>query len=519
MKKTKILWPLMLVAGSLAALASCGDGNASQNCDNSGSVSDSIHAHAKADAYSYDENGHYHACKGCEENIRFDYEAHSYVQKDGMNTCSVCGYIQNGDMHTAFATLKKGLNAYANDLTNSYTGTMIQEMLENGKITSGVECEMSSTADVKNAAIYGEQIREMKGYDSAGEVAYSATYSYKEGYGKDDSDKIYHYKHDAEEGDKTRSISDQKMVERFFKDEYTFQDDCVEFINEAKSYEVFQEMLASCAYALDGLRTYNAEQSAKAIDNGIEYSIVLEAETASDYEKMLNGLHYTYTVKNDYLTSMKYEIEITQEYEYGDATGMRMAIDLDISPDFDATLYDKLNKATYTDSGKGDKTSIDVYYGDYSCTSLAANIGVALSKNYYDSVDSTIYGNYYYDKEFTKPYNKEPITGEVEKLYIKPTVKEGDYGKVFVLTEETHADPKGVFADRYDRDVDSVSDVSAGSVFALPYSKDSDGNKIGQMYVDGKLFTEDEFTVEAGKIYIVEYKYTTYLTSPMSLTD
>ncbi len=96
-KKTfLLLMPLVFT------MASCG-GNKTQG-----------HTHSKETAYSYDENGHYHSCS-CDENIRFDYTAHTYTtNSEGINSCSVCGYVENQAQEQVWKVIKSSLEKTAN---------------------------------------------------------------------------------------------------------------------------------------------------------------------------------------------------------------------------------------------------------------------------------------------------------------------------------------------------------------------------------------------------------------------
>ncbi len=528
--KKKTLLPFLLIAGSLATLAGC-DSNqecpSCPSCDSSTPIapdSDSsttpvtpAHTHTKADSYSYDENGHYYGCKGCEENIRFDYQAHTYVDKSGVKTCSVCGYIPNDNMRKAFASLQKGLNAYLSDTTSSISGTMSMAMISDDVTAMRIDVEVNLTADVENAAIYSKQIVTSKMLNGNGSVAYSSTETNEIAYAKDSDNKIYLYEGDADS--KKYYISDQNMVRRTFADDYSFDDGLAEYIIQAKSYEAFQEMLETNLCYQAAVRSFDVEQSAKAIEGGFEYSVSVENTTVDSYgEKDIETNHYTYIIKNDYLVSEKYEVSSIEDYKYGTKTEIKTSASVEFSSDPNEALYKTFDKTGYTDSGSGEDTKITVYYDDYEVSRISANIGKALSSTSYTGLAVT-YGDYYYDKEFTKPYTGAAITGKDEALYIKPTVLDGEYGKVLYMTEICYTDPNGVFDPVYERKVNDAKDIGAGGGYTIPYGEDDSSNHYvaGEIYVNGVKTNDTSITVEKGKVYIVEYKRVEYMTSPFRI--
>ena len=101
----------------------------------------------------------------------------------------------------------------------------------------------------------------------------------------------------------------------------------------------------------------------------------------------------------------------------------------------------------------------------------------------------------------------------MDKMYVKPTVKEGSYAKVVLLTEKTYIDPDGIEENRVYSDWSSGRDVEITegetNYFSVTYDV-VDGYRMGKVYVNGELLEGDKFEVEAGKIYIVEYKRNCY---------
>ena len=85
------------------------------------------HTHSKETAYSYDENGHYHSCS-CDENIRFDYTAHTYTtNSEGINSCSVCGYVEYQEKDKLWKVIRNSLEKtikYDGAYTTITTGEM-----------------------------------------------------------------------------------------------------------------------------------------------------------------------------------------------------------------------------------------------------------------------------------------------------------------------------------------------------------------------------------------------------------
>ncbi len=515
--KKRTLLPFLLIAGSLAALTSCGNNQECSSCPSCDDGSSApAHTHTKATGYSYDENGHYHACEGCEENIRFDYEAHTIVEKDGVKTCSVCGYIPNDSMHKAFASLQKGIKAYASDTTSSVTGSMTMSSLKNDAAVMTVDIDVKTTVDVENASLYIKQTQSTKYYGSDGNVAYSATGINETAYAKDDNSNVYYYK--GSDDSKKYYLSDQGMCKRTFEDGYSLDDSFYEYILQAKSYEVFQEMLETDVFYQTYLREYKAEQSAKTIDGGYEYTIYMENMVLDEYgEKNITSVHIVYTIKNDYLVAEKFENSEIKDYKYGDKEETKMATSVEMSSDFNQTFYSTFDKTNYTDSGEGQITKFNVYYDDYKISQISTSIGKTLDNYYKDG--GVAVGDYYYDKELTKPYNGEAITGDVGAIYLKPTVKDGEYGKVIYLIEAEYIDPCGVFDPIYKRDYVEAKDIATGSSYSVDYKTDDDSNNVGEIYVNGQLSEDNSITVEKGKIYIIEYKYVEYMTSPFHINS
>lgn len=86
------------------------------SCDNG-----DAHQHKiKEGAWSYDESGHYYTCS-CNEDIRFNFQKHSFAEnKEGINYCQACGYIQNSDKEEAWKIIPAALEntiAYKGSLT------------------------------------------------------------------------------------------------------------------------------------------------------------------------------------------------------------------------------------------------------------------------------------------------------------------------------------------------------------------------------------------------------------------
>lgn len=106
---------ILLLMPLVFSMASCGS-NKTQG-----------HTHSKETAYSYDENGHYHSCS-CDENIRFDYTAHTYTtNSEGINSCSICGYVENQDKDKLWKVIKNSLEKtikYDGAYTTVTTGEM-----------------------------------------------------------------------------------------------------------------------------------------------------------------------------------------------------------------------------------------------------------------------------------------------------------------------------------------------------------------------------------------------------------
>ncbi len=133
------------------------------------------HVHSKETAYSYDENGHYHVCS-CDENIRFDYTEHTYTtNNEGINSCSICGYVENQAKDKAWKTIKNSIENTINyngvyTLVVSDDMNTLETQIEDGK-------KVTSEAKVKNNGVIATDPNSGKYLSSSKSKKYEPTQS------------------------------------------------------------------------------------------------------------------------------------------------------------------------------------------------------------------------------------------------------------------------------------------------------------------------------------------------------
>ncbi len=517
MKKTKSFLPILLAMGTLATLASCGaktECPTCSSCETCGDVEPTTptHTHTKTETYSYDENGHYHECSGCKENVRFDYEEHSFVEKDGINICSVCGYVENQDMEEFFKTFKKAIEAYEADKTQTTEVIYNESEKENGIYKYGYEATSKVSFDLERNLYFAEGVDIDTGYDEEGNVEDKETTKEGAAYIKN-GDTYSYYKHSGDE--KEMFKTDAHMIQNRFNKNYLMTDyfsplEYSYLANFADYEKVFNKYYTSYGYDYISIN-----HSLKSIDGGYEYKIDIELRDAYTSQLGIYTENFAITIKNDSFVSLIYASD--RKYTYIDETTIAeeyiYSYDISVSYDFDQTSYDAFDKTGYEDNGNGEEFDCTYYYEDYEIgNSVTLTIGETLASTTYVGGMVT-YGDIYYDKEFTKKYNGEAITGNMDKMYVKPTVKEGSYAKIVLLSEKTYIDADGIEENRVYSKWSSGRDVEVTegqtNSFSVTYEEFS-GRKTGKYYVNGELLEGDKFEIEAGKIYIVEYKRNCY---------
>ena len=496
MKKTKIILPILAVMGALGALTSCGDTTS--------------HIHSKSKEFSYDENGHYYACEECEENIRFDYEEHSFIEKDGLNTCSVCGYIQNQELEVTYKSFKKAIENYRNDKTATMSLTFGQYSKENDITTYGYESKGIISVDAERSLTFSKGTNTQIEYEDDGSISDKYESIYETAYIKDSDNNFVFYKRNGDS--KLTYKTDKYLADKYFEEQYLMSEYFdVLYYTYLPSFSSYKKVLDN-TYTVGGYASAFVKHSVNNIEDGFEYSVEVNQTNAYTSSLSIRTNLYKFVIKNDTLVSMKLEENNSYSYVNGYSEGYIYSYDISFSYDFDQASYDSFDKSGYTDSGSGETFECNYYYGDYRIGySVDIEIGETLSTTYVSG--AVTYGDVYYDKEFTKKYNGEPVTGNMDKLYVKPTVMEGSYAKVVLLNETTYIDPNGLLEDYKSSSWSSGRDVFINSdevnYYTVTYTV-TNNQTIGKMYVNGVLLEGDKFEIKAGEVYIVEYKKTSY---------
>lgn len=512
MKKMRNVLPFLLIAGSLATLTSCGNKEECSSCPSCDDGSSTpAHTHTKATDYSYDENGHYHACEGCTENVRFDYEGHDYHEVDGIKSCSVCGYIPNKDLQTVYQSLKKALEAYSTDKTLTMTISSSQTSIKGGSITYVSNSNIKSTIDAERNLYYSYDDEMKLDKSSSTSVQTNTTYEYA--YVKDDDENITYYSRNGDE--KKTYKSDKYMVQNLYESNLFINYYAPTYYANLDNFEEYKKALDHTYNGGDSYDSVKAEYSAEAIEGGYRFDIDVEQIKAYTYSLTKYTQTYVFFLKNDVLTELEMDDSYSQTYADGYETRTVYNNSVEFSYDFNQNFYDSFDKSGYTDSGEGESFYCQYYYKDYKIGSNYNNkyqVGQVLSKNTYVS-GAVTYGDIYLDKEMTQKYDGQALTGANYKLYVKPTVKDGDYAKVVLLSEKTYVDASGFGGDykscTWSSGQDVAVDAENGGTYTVTYTE-LDGHKVGQYYVNGAAIEGNTFQIEKGQVYIVEYKMICY---------
>ncbi len=492
MKNPRLFLALSLITGALAGLSSCG-----QN----------THVHSKAEAYSYDDDGHYHACASCDENVRFDYEGHIYNETNP-DTCIVCGFTKKDALKEGFNLFKAAYTDYVTDKSSTFEVTNEENNYSMGKLARSKKNAYKMTIDVDQAAFAQVGTEADSSYNSNNEWV-TSTEANSYAYIKDSEGNIFYYENEDEEKDFYKS--DKKLFDRFYKEDYLIEFQYVDEVLSSADFTAFkaryERSLLLSSVAVLGT-TYSSHS-----ENGIlEFSIESATCHTSDTTKTVItvGWNFSMDIASERFVSMEQKViyDVTSPKEV--MARMEQIDKIKYSGDFDKTFYDSFDKTGFEDAGYGEFFQIPVYYGDdYDLGySIYADCGSPLSGNTYSN-----WGVYYYDKELTKPYNNEPISGDIERLYVKANIPE-DRSLAIVLTETTYVDPFGIIDDYVEKTISgtqySVISESSEVYYYLSYKTDMYSGKIGTMYLDGVELTDTKILQEGGKVYNIVYKLTCF---------
>ena len=505
MKHVKSLFALSSFA--LLSLASCssGGGQASTGgnptCDcgkEECSISESscpscpdVHVHEPGTGYVYNEDGHWHACSGClDKSIRFDYEAHDFEIKNGAHVCKVCSYSPDGDHEELFAKVKAGVKAF----------------LDN-KESLTISCDLEA-AETSIEGAYASASKGVATFDfENGYAHYKVSHQDEEGKESIDEEKHigkmgeqYYYYRTRTNGTKTAHKTSEDYINGLYEessydfcDAYTLQviDEISSFsslITNASFINGFRSDFSTDIYEKDGAVTLEITTSTVEMELGT-YSESTQTET--------------FTVKDGFLTGFGYSSSHSYQYAGGESSSEESSIVTAFSKSFDQTLFDSYDVT----SAKEDSAAymyVYVYIGEYRLYGMSTHYGSPFA-----NIESE-YGDVYYDQEFTKKYENEPITHYENNLYMKPIETcSSDKAIVFYYSDVTYI--KGPELSPKEEKYVEGETLSAGDSYELPWEDES--TALGQtITVNGEEVSseEDKITLEGGKIYTVINSYSVY---------
>ena len=404
--RKKIISILPLIVSAFSLIGCTDNVLSSLSNDASSSSSEETHVHTKNDEYSFDENGHYHKCSGCNENIRFDYEEHSFVEKDGIFSCSICSYSPNKQNEELFTKLKTALNNFYNDE---------EDVTFSSEFTSDVEIYNSSSVETVN----GTFNRKDGIFYAKGKL--ENTYS---GYTSNSSYAIYIDNEDGQYKEYMDNYGRGKPI--YDGDDKTSQNQYDNYLNTAFDLDLFSRL--NNMDSLDEASSYlDLYLSQDLLDFSSFYGFVVNEDSltfklsysGTTFSKTLwqsDNYEGSITIKDgritEFVDSYNYDSFSPNGQEYLES---RKAI-THLSKGFDQEFYDSFEgKENYSETGLGTSYKMTLYLDDYKLITYNQRINEGLSYNLYDN-----YGTYYYDKECKKPYNGENLTSDITSLYIKP---------------------------------------------------------------------------------------------------
>ncbi len=405
MKNRKKIISVLPIIVSAFSLAGCTD-NVSSSFSNEISSSEEVHIHTKDDKYSFDENGHYHKCKTCDENIRFDYESHSFVEKEGVLSCSICFYSPNAEIDELFSKFKIALNNFYNDEEDV---TFSSEFVSDIEIYNSTSLEKVSGTFNRNDGTFfakGSLENTYSGYKSNSE--YSIYIANEDGQYKEYMDNYGRGK-PIYDGDNKTS---QNQYDNYLST--AFDLDILSRLNKLDTFDEMKNYFN--LYLGEGLLDFDSSYSFTVNDDSFSLNMSYSGITYSKTIWQKDEFESTITIKDgritDFTETYKYDSTSPDGQTYLETRGTTTHLE----KGFDREFYDSFKgKENYSETGLGTSYKLTLYLDDYKLLTYNQRINEKLSYASYDS-----YGTYYYDKECTKPYSGENLTSDITSLYIKP---------------------------------------------------------------------------------------------------
>ncbi len=490
----------------LMPLAAC-SGNRVDNGDGGDAIG---HAHVAATSYKYDENGHYHSCDKCDENVRFNYALHEYEEKDGVRTCKVCGYsytlpiVEYDRLAKIFVSGIKNYVSYDGDLSCKMVYTINKYENELPKRLSTRESDLTYGATNN---LYCLQETDTKAvYDYKNET-YSSSESLLSYVSGDDANG-YKYFQKNSDTDKTVCEADNGVarleLSDFFSDYELF-----EFPEAMVNATNFDDLKDDFGSIVDIENAELIPSIALSDDGTVTYAIEIAFAEVYDNEIESYSFYLALSVKDDFVSALNFYWECHQLNPSGHDEIEYETTNITFQKEFDQALYEsnKPDESEYEASSQAYSFSIPVFLGEYELSTIYTTIGEKhdWSSDYYHT-----YADLYIDKDCTIPYTDQVLDTSYSALYVKPLEPASDQALVWELLDRECLLMDFNFLKRK-KLVLSVNSYSAPCAYSPNFTYHGNTKYCGtKLTLDGKEIV-GQFTLEAGKIYFLYWSETTFI--------
>lgn len=497
MKNKKHILAVIALTASALTLVGCDTEIASNKGrsipEPSETTTDEAHTHSRASSYSYDENGHYYKCSGCDENIRFDYSDHVYSENNSIVSCFICGYTPYAERDNLYSIIKTGITNFYNDTESSTFNSVISKTYETGNYSSASLETVNGTFDRNNATFYAIGTTE----NTYNDTSYSNNYSIY----IDNDDGNYHEYMDNYGRSKPIYNADKNTSQNQY-DNYldTALDlDLLSRLNLLDSYDEVKEYMD--LYLSEDLIGFSSSYTFTTDNDSVTFNI---CTSATNYLKtLLEKVIYTasITVTNERMTDFTYTYQFDSVAPDGTTYFETRETTTHLSEGFDNDFYNSFTITDdYTETGLGTTYKLTLYLDDYLLVTYYQRINEELSYTIYDN-----YGTYYYDKDYTKPYNGEDLTSDITVLYIKPneSIPEDKALVWYVADYDYISSFKDAFSYNDKKIMTFPTYYDAGYSYPLPITYESIDPHVLVNDVETNDYT---LKLEGGKNYIIVSK-------------
>lgn len=465
------------------------------------------HTHTAATSYKYDENGHYHPCDKCDENVMFGYALHEYEEKDGVKTCKVCGYsyalpvVEYDELAKTLISGIRNFLSYDGDL--SYKAELMEGESVNEAKKGLSKKNYDATYDSTNNLYCLQQTKTAIEYNDKNEISNSSTENLLFYVSNDDASG-YKYFGKYSDDNKTVCGADKGVARLAFLDDFDDlgANDFLEVINGATSFDEMEDAFNDLAEIEDVV----TDSSIASVDDGtVIYTIELSFSEVYDNEIESCMYRVVFSVKDDFLSEIDLYSDRHQLSPSGKDRIEYYGSKAALQKGFDKTLYDsnKPTESEYTVSSHSYTVSIPLYVGEYQWNCIGAYTGEAYnwSNDYRHQ-----YADLYLDKDCTVPYTDQILDTSVGALYAKPKDPASDRAFIWQFIDK---DYKSADLDLV-RNIKEVEDVlyrSAPDVFEPDYISHGNSKYCGtKLSIDGVDVVSAQIQIEAGKSYFLYWK-------------